>query len=333
MDCFYCFWPACLTVCFFTVFLDWYCVVDSPLRFGTLLTEISDENRPQLCKNIAGQEIDWSISAIFGKTDSIPSSSSTPSMLENRIFSGYVYAIMLVQVCIILTYFCFIFSLAISIYRLNRGEFGIWVVPNLRSNDTLKRMGFENFERVLQPCVFVTILSFIMAFAMRIQNEFLRSSDENIFIFMFGYISDLFSGEGFSIPKAMGEIFDIGMFEDPNSLVAAPTILVLFTLVSVILGLILRRAALDSASYVERALQDKEEERKVNRFYGTETVTLRNALNEIKVWPLSWPEMRTMLFLAAIGVVCFFFYRLAFIWIALVLYRVLMKLYKGQEIL
>jgi hypothetical protein len=315
-----------------TVVIDWYCVVHAPLVFGDLLTNIAPDERPALCRNVAGQEVDWSIAAIFGEPSSIqlPKGEVPPDWLSNYVFSAYVYGLLLVELNLVLIYFCFIFALALSVHRLRRGQFGIRILPNLKSGDTLKRMGFENFEPVLQPCIFITILSFIIAFTMRIQNEYLRSSDPgNIFGFMVGDISNSVSSDG-SL-KDIGQMFDIGRLADPNSQAGGPALIIIFALVSITIAFILRHAARDAASAVEQALQQDGVREKVVKLYGDiKRKDLEKRLKDIVVWPLSWPRLRQLLFLAAAGIACFFFYKLAFIWIAIVLVRVVLTEFSGK---
>lgn len=315
-----------------TVAVDWYCVVRAPLEFGDLLTEIAADERPVVCQNVSGQEIDWSISAIFGEANSIqlPPDENIPDKKTNLYFSTYVYSLLLVEMNIVLVYFCFIFALALSVYRLRLGHFGIRVVPNLKSGDPLNRKGFENFEPVLQPCIFVTILSFIMAFLMRIQNEYLRSEEPgNIFRFMFSAVPDAVSADG--AINSVAELVDIGKLADPNSQVGGPAIIIVFALVSIALAFILRRAARDSADDVYHALENEKVQQKVVALYADDEMAVKSALGEISVWPLSWPRLRQMLFLAAAGIACFFFYKLAFIWIAIVLVRMVQTEFSGKK--
>jgi len=315
-----------------TLFLDWYCVVHSPLEFQKLLTHISPFDRPEICKNVAGQELDWSISAIFALDDQIvtPDWVEVPEIGANWLFSTYVYALLVVELCLLLTYFCFVFALAVTVWRLRQGRTELRLIPNLKSGDRLKRMGFENFEPVLQPCIFVTILSFIMAFLMRLQNEYLRSDEPGaIFSFMLSGIDDIVSGDGGI--KNVALLFDTGKLADPNSQIGGPAVIAVFALISVILAFILRRTALEAASNVHDALHDDTTKQKVLTLYNLPTEELETRLSEIAVWPLSWPQLRQMLILTGGGIASFFFYKFAIAWIVIVLLRLFQAQLGGKK--
>lgn len=305
---------------------DWYCVVQSPLAHGKLLTEIEPAQRPALCQNTAGQEIDWSIAAIFPMDNAIqvPPDTLVPTVSMNMVFSGYVYALALIGVTVVLAYFCFVFALAITVSQVRRGTLGLRLIPNVTSPDSLKRMGFETFEPVLQPCVVITVLSFIIVFLTRLQNEYLRSdSPGNIFAFMFEGVSDIVGPDG--ALRSIKGLFDVGQLADPNSQIGGPVMIIVFALVSVVLAFILRRTAQDAAADVRQALADDQTAPKVEALYGLDRATLDEKLSSIATWPLSWPRLRQMLMLAGFGIACFFFYKLAIVWIAVVLVRMLMS--------
>jgi len=300
--------------------VDFHCVVSTPLIEQKLLYAIPKPDRPVFCKDPSGQEVDWSIAAIISQADGLrgPENVALPSVSENYLFSAYVYFLLAIELCILLAFFCFIFALSLTTHRLERGAFNLRLVPNLRSNDKQKRMGFENFETVFQPAVFVTILFFIMAFLMRIQNEYLRSGEgKSIFEFLFGDVGNIVSGEG--TIKDVQSLFDIGQLADPNSQIAAPTVMIVFALVSVALGFILRHTATASAKAVERGVKD--DASRLETLYGVSKKTILKRLAEIEKWPLAWPKLRQMMIWIAMGIACFFFYKLAFAWIAAFLIR------------
>lgn len=181
-------------------------------------------------------------------------------------------------------------------------------------------MGFENFEPVMQPCILVTILSFTMAFLMRLQNEYLRSeAPGNVFQFMFSGIEDIVSTEGGI--QNIGLLFDTGQLGDPNSQIAGPAVIIIFALVSIVLAFILRQTAIQARNRVQTALNDAEKTQKVVSLYKMQQEELHEKLDQISVWPLGWPRLRQMLTLAGFGIACFYFYKLVFVWIAIVLLR------------
>ena len=329
------------------VVLDWYCVVHMPLVTGDLLTA-SGVRIPAVCQDTSGQEVDWSIAAIFTQATQItaPADMRSPSFGLNWGFSAYVYAVMLIELCLLMVYYCYVLALALTIQRLRNGAFDVWLVPKLSSQDPNGRMGFENLEQIFRPCIYVTIISFLVAFAMRIQNEFLRQTEfENIYGFLFQdfiialrsmFTPSLESFGGFFADLA-GDIqtfavaIDVTGFRDPNSLVGGPLVLIVLSMVTVVLAVILRDTAKEARERVGRALDDPGKKQAVIDFYGLDEATLRARLREMKVWPLSWPKMQQSIRMLILGVVCFVLYQVAFIWAALMLIQML-KGKLGREV-
>jgi len=317
------------------IFLDWYCVVHMPLWLNRPLAGLSENLLTGVCSNAKAQENDWSIAATFvqGGTASIASKTTPPGWIANYAFSAYVYLLLLIELCILLAYFCFIFALSFSIYNINKQKFNLRIIPNLLSSDGLKRMGFESFEPVFRPCVYATIISFLMAFSMRIQNEYLRRDDYGIiYDFLFEDIAAaLKSLTEFSISDPMSaifgslenarKIFDVGLLEDPNSLIGGPLVIVVFALVSVALGVVLRDAAREAKRSVIKALAIPETANKVTDFYGMSAEDIQEKLMTIQYWPLSWPRLRQSIRMLSVGRLCFIFYRIAFIWMGYVAVR------------
>ena len=85
------------------------------------------------------------------------------------LFSSYNYVIMALWSGILVAYFGYVLSLAIVVYDLNRERFGFQLVLDLRSSDLRNRRGFELLEPVMRPCIYATIVAFMMAFLMRIR--------------------------------------------------------------------------------------------------------------------------------------------------------------------
>jgi hypothetical protein len=312
--------------------LDWACVVALPLARGEPLTSVAADMLPSACGGGA-QEIDWSIAAAIPGSDRLMLETQSPNALRNGVFSAYVYLLMAIELCFILSYFAFIGAVALVVRRIRSGKLGVRLVPNFRSRDPRHRMGFEHFEPVFRPCVYVTILSFVMAFMLRIQNEYLRDREnESIWSFMFTDISKTieamftidtsdivsFASSSASSLGNLRGVLDVGAMADPNSQIVTPLVIVVFGLISIALGVVLRDAALDARRRVERLLDDREARPRIEAFYGEDAAALAKRLRHLEVWPLSWPRLRQSIGLIVAGVFCLFFYKLALAWVAVV---------------
>lgn len=317
------------------VALDWYCVVNMPLILERPLMSLQETGLSGVCSNPNAQENDWSIAATFGKGSpaALAPGYRPPGWLENYVFSAYVYLLLLIEMGVLLTYFCFIGALSFTIYNIRKEKFDLRVAPNFLSNDRRCRMGFENFERVFRPCVYIVIFSFIMAFCMRIQNEYLRRDDYTvIYEFLFADIRnalrslldiqiDSIWGSLVGTLEKLRKVIDVGLFEDPNSLLGSPLVIIVFALVSIALGVVLRDTARDSKASVLDALKRPESCQQVEAFYGMPGEEIAEKLDNMRFWPLSWPRLKQARNLIMSGLLFFVFYRLAFLWVGLVALR------------
>lgn len=338
------------------IVFDWLCVVHLPLAEMVPLASVP--NHPlegffaEVCSKKSAFENDWSIAATFtadGPARLAPGYSA-PGQTWSYIFSAYVYFLLLVETIIVLSYFAFVFALSLAIYNMQMRRSGVIIVPDLKSRDGKRRMGFENFEQVFAPCIYVVIASFVMAFCMRIQNEYLRDVQfENIYLFIIQDISR--AADSFvevllpailewEFAKMLDAVFafgdtiisaiDVGAFADPNSQAATPAVLIVFALVSVALGFVLRDSARHAKDYVVSALRDPARAEMAERFYGMSAREIADKVASIEVWPLSWPRLRQSIVLVIFGIVCFIFFRLALIWIGFVIERAVRGKLFGQ---
>lgn len=339
------------------IVLDWLCVVHLPLEMMVPLASAPNTPLPDffadVCSNKAAYENDWSVAATFSADGParLAPGFSAPGETWNYIFSAYVYFLLLVETIIVLSYFAFVFALSLAIYNMQMRRSGIIIVPDLKSRDGKRRMGFENFEQVFAPCIYVVIASFIMAFLMRIQNEYLRDVEfQNIYLFIIQDISraadsivesllpaivEWEPGKMLDAVFAFGDTIisaiDVGAFADPNSKAASPAILIVFALVSVALGFVLRDSARHAKDYVVSALRDAERASLAERFYGMTRQQIADKVASIEIWPLSWPRLRQSVVLVIFGIICFIFFRLALIWIGFVIERAVRGKLFGQD--
>lgn len=328
---------------------DWWCVVHLPLSLNTALGNVFGSAREalvpdnvmealQLSKcSPSGHENDWSVSATFGRIDGLGSQvpgSPKPSLVENYAFSAFAYATMALWSGLLFAYFGFVLALTITIYELNKGSFDYQLVLDLRSSDARKRFGFEHLEPVFGPCAYVATIAFIMAFLMRIQNIYLRDREfSSIYDFMFEDIASVLGNlTDISLTSLLGKlgdslelmkkIFAFNQFADPQSLLGAPAVLIILGIIAAALGFILRKAANDAQRRVLSALdRPGGAGQKAADHYGLSIAEARARAATVETWPLSWPELRYAMRMFLMGIVCYVFYRVAFIWIGVVTAR------------
>ncbi len=326
---------------------DWWCVVHLPLELEVALGGVQHsitrmELVPQLILeqfrssgcSLTGQENDWSIAASFGNVAGLAAlapDTVKPSLAFNYVFSAYNYALLSLLSGLLFAYFGFVLALTITIYELNQGRFGVQLVLDLNSSDPRKRFGFEYLEPIFAPCVFITVIAFVMGFLMRIQNVYLRDVEfGNVFDFVFLDISSALGRiPDFSIPDLTDWLFNLiaklkkyfafDQFSDPQSLLGTPAILIMLSIVSATLGYVLRSTADESQKRVLAALNASAEQgRRVSSYFGLSIEEVRSRAASLQPWPLSWPDLRFAVRMLLVGVICYVFYRVAFVWIGIV---------------
>lgn len=330
---------------------DWWCVVHLPLSFDVALGNVfGSAVREALVPEAvikalrttgcaaSGHENDWSVAATFGSVPGLGDlapGNMKPSLAVNYVFSAFAYATMALWSGLLFAYFGFVLALTVTIYELNAGRFGCQLVLDLNSSDKRKRFGFEYLEPVFGPCAYVATITFIMAFLMRIQNIYLRDREfSSIYSFMFEDIASALGGlTDIDLTSLLGKlgdfltmmkkIFAFNQFADPQSLLGAPAVLIILGVMAAALGFILRRAANDAQRRVLSALdQPGGKAEAAAQYFGLSVSEARARADSVETWPLSWPELRYAMRMFLMGIICYVFYRVAFIWIGVVAARV-----------
>lgn len=335
---------------FFLMYNDWSAVVDCPYKVNTPLGSVTDrilrdrgmqDVLDQLtnagCATGDNQENDWSVSAVFNRDFgpralAVIEQGHPWAKLSNEIFSAYNYFIAAIWTGGLLAYYSFIVVIALAVVRLNQGERGPVLVLNLKSEDPRKRRGFEDLEPILAPSIYVTIIAFMMAFMMRVQNVYLRDrSAGDIFQFLFGDVSDSVSQmlKGEFKREIIIKLLNYDELSDPQSLMGAPAILIVFSLSGVVLAYVLRYAAMSAQTRTLKALEDETTAKQVAAYYGLEPDEALKRARDIQTWPLSWPELRRGLAMLGLGVFCYIFYKFAIAWVLVVAIQSLRRYVSG----
>lgn len=321
---------------FFLMYQDWKAVVDCPFTvrapLGSVtdvalrdhgMQDVLDRLSAAGCATGDNQENDWSVSAVFDRgfgprALAVIEKGYPWSRLGNEIFSAYNYFIAAVWTAIVLAYYSFIVVLALAVLRLNRSDRAPVLVLNLKSDDPRKRRGFEDLEPILAPSIYVTIIAFAMAFMMRVQNVYLRDrTAEDIFRFLFGDVVDSVMQmlKGDFERDVIVKLLNYNELSDPQSMMGAPAILIVFSLSGIVLAYVLRYAATAAQERTVRALEDEATTQKVADYYRLEPEDALKRARDIQTWPLSWPELRRGLTMLGLGIFCYIFYKFAIAWI------------------
>jgi hypothetical protein len=335
-------------------FSDWRCVVYQPIKLGVALGDVIgskdleallpagviDQLRASGCLLRNAHENDWSVASSFGSVAGLAPLADgydKPDRDFAFFFATYNYVMMAFWSAVLVAYFGFIMALAIMFYEINRNAFGFQLVPDLNSSDDRERRGFELIEPILRPCIYVTMLAFMMAFLMRIQNIYLRNREhETIYNLLFADIPATFGKiSAFGLLGLWEHIKDVenllsnltkmlvdfGQYADPQSLLGAPAILLVLSLVTAVLSHILRGAASGAQSRLLSALHNRDLSERVSDYYRLSPSETERRASHMQNWPLSWPEFGYAVRLMLSGLFCYVFYRVAFIWMGYVAYR------------
>lgn len=332
---------------------DWRCVVYWPIRLDVALGDVIgskleqlvskdalDQLRNSACYIRNAHENDWSVASAFGSVAGlapVAEGYDKPGTAFVWFFSSYTYFMMGFWSAVLVAYFGFVMALAMLFYDINRDRFSFQLVPDLNSSDDRERRGFELIEPILRPCIYVTMMAFMMAFMMRIQNIYLRSREhETIYNLLFADIPATFgkiSALGLvgawehikDVQKLLSNVtamlVDFGQYADPQSLLGAPAILLVLSLVTAVLSHILRGAASGSQSRILSAIHDRAAAEQVARYYHLSPGDAELRASRMQCWPLSWPQFGYAVRLMLSGLFCYVFYRIAFIWMGYVALR------------
>jgi hypothetical protein len=89
-------------------------------------------------------------------------------------------------------------------------------------------------------------------------------------------------------------------------------------LVTAALFAVLRIAAAEGRNSLEEGLADQDLRPRIEGFVNLPAATIAANIGHtaMEIWPLHWPRVNAFLGLLMLGIVCFIFYRLALVWVA-----------------
>ncbi len=274
-------------------------------------------------------ELDWSVSALFGGI----SHATLPTLHADFVFGAAAYLVMGIEMAAILSFYGFLIGVSAEIYALSEKRRDLLLIPD--PLDTDRRRGFELFAGFFGGVLVTTLLGYIAAYLMRVQNLFMRDSsfdrlDNMIFGAIYGNLTQAFhlpqnlaaqsalTYLGQNVSDLADAIFTTGSLGDVQAYLGATVILVVMLLVTGALFAVLRIAADESRDTLVQELADAGTRPKIERLFGVPATDVAKSLESTSmvIWPLRWPNVNGLLALLTLGIVCFLFYRLALIWIA-----------------
>lgn len=313
---------------------DYFTVVYSPLLTGELPVAPGETD--------FAREIDWSIAALLVDR----ATTDVPGVTTNLVFSTIAYVLLIGQIAYLFSFFGLLVGLAIILSGLSEGDRAVLITPDATSED--RRRGFERFTGFFMGVLAVAMLCYLACYFMRVQNLFLRTHeygriDQLLFNPIAASLSDKLDvpvdwESGLmtvamtvakliakALMRFLNSVFTTGDLADLQAYLGIGMILISVLLVVMALFAVLRGAAQDSRQIIEQAIADPEQATAVEAYYGLSRETIRERVKEqgMDEWPLEWPTLNTFVTYLALGLACFFFYRLALLWIALQLWQIL----------
>ena len=111
----------------------------------------------------------------------------------------------------------------------------------------------------------------------------------------------------------MRRFLDFGQFVDPQSLLGAPAVLLVLSLITAVTGTYpSRRRDGGTGTNCGRPAREKETALKISSYYDLTIDETADRAKSVETWPLSWPELGYALRLMLSGLFCYVFYRIAF---------------------
>lgn len=282
------------------------------------------------------KELDWSIAALFGPI----SDDAVPSVTANLVFSSVAYLLLFVQLSLLLSFYGLLIGLSVVLSRLSDDALPVRLIPDVTSSD--RRRGFQRYSTFFLGVLSVSLIAYLCCYLMRVQNLFLRDRtygrlDQMIFNDLSSILSDrvglfddlpsFFSELSEALFQFSDAIFMTGNLADTQAYLGIGLILILVFLIVLAFFSILRGTAEESRQLVHQEIELGDAKPRIEQFYGLSapTVMARVEPDGMDEWPLKWPKLNAFIAYMALGLACFFFIRLALLWIALQLWQLLRR--------
>lgn len=291
---------------------DWSISAALPLVYKTYYKDA--HGRPYF-ESKAGKDVLNKISAGY---DSVP---------VNLSFSTAVYFLNALMSGMITAYYALLALAATHVYKFSvRGKIrkaknslsSVSVMPDLSSSSTCK--GFEVFAPAMHGALVAGLFGVVAMYLMRIQNLFLRADQSHIGDFFLNdpgqHIKEIISGiltiNMPSVYNKLNEVIIMAMNDTQAWYALAASVIVIYVS-SIFFIVVLRSAANRSRQDAREMIENRPAD--ITRYYkktlGINTEEeIRANLDNMKIWPVAWPnEKKTGLFML-MGIIFLTFYKL-----------------------
>lgn len=287
-------------------------------------------------------ELDWSVAALFGPL----SADRLPGVGANLVFASIAHLVLIVQIAFLLSFYGVLVGLAATLYRLSEPGHRLRLTPDATSTD--RRRGFQRLADFFLGSLAVSFFTYLACYFMRVQNLFLRDAsfarlDQLMFdniaaalgqkVYLPHDLESLVYALAKTVLRFLNSVFTTGNLADVQAYLGIGMILIGIMLVVTTLFAVLRTATADSRNALEHDLADRDRQHAIEIYYGipADTVAARINPEAMDDWPLKWPRLSTFLAYMGFGLACFFFYRLALLWVALQLWQIIRRWPRWSE--
>lgn len=248
-------------------------------------------------------EIDWSVKF-----------AQDPSLAARAINAAFSFLVFLQQIVLIsmigyLLYLMLSFSALLSDLR---GRGAVRLVPSVSRCGKDRRLGFEELVAFLIPLLFSIVLMYLHLFLSRVWNAYLHPGQGEP---VFASVWELVSGplfRGMEENDSAGGVVVDRFLEYAQALGATN-----FSGVAVSLGGIILIVL--SVLFLFYSLRHAAQDARSELLAMTKSRAQRDCLEEMKIWPLKYPGVNSMLALAFLGALSILAYRLGIYFAGLLL--------------
>jgi hypothetical protein len=263
------------------------------------------------------------------------------------LFSALAYFVAGIGFGTVLAYYGLLIAVATELAGFSDGLWGLWSIPD--AIDRNRRSGFQRLSPILLSSFAATIVGYSFILLTRTQNLFLRSDARTIDEQFLGRISDhigdllelpniqanrgdlvavagdIFQRLTLTISEMAAELSDPGSFHDAQAWFGTIVILAVFSIVAGV-TFVFQSVAERSRLMLQEWMADPRRRGPIEQHFGIDAGAIGSAISEsnMTIWPLARMSPTGLFATMAAGVICFVFYRLALVWLAVQIVRLIL---------
>lgn len=241
-------------------------------------------------------EVDWGLAALYSPVNG--------GAFANGVFDTLAFLLQAVLFSSILGFFVLMIDFQSIITYASDEE--LLLVPQLDDDDS--RLGFGQFEDMLQKMVVTAMFAYLMCLTTRLQNLYLLSHGyTSIWEFVKG---DFFAGFRNGWSEVLPSFFTVKMGAFASVMVVFSA-LVLFLLVLAVCAVIVQSGARQAQGLALGNVKRLLEGQAGSPVPQGEIDKALLRLHAMRVWPIRWLSLNKLLLVCAFAAISLFFYRLA----------------------